>query len=300
MEYWKLIFQDIPYILFAHEYMSTHYHLDFPPIPNRFEITFLEQGDVHRLSSDGSEALYPSPGFLFSRFETAYTLESAAPVHRHTTVGVEAAAEIRPISHDEIVAYSHPFYSGEQGRFTAILPTYTAADEQSRALETQLKKIVRTHTIPTNTRGLVCGGMLLELLAAWTEASIRDILSQEDENFSPANMVYASRAMQIIADNLQQKIRVEEIAANLGISAGHLSRIFRQATGQTVVEYINRVKCERVKALLENRNVSLQEACDGVGISDVNYLSRLFKKVTGTTIREYRMLKTALPPPKHG
>ena len=142
--------------------------------------------------------------------------------------------------------------------------------------------------------------MLLELLAAWTEASIRDILSQEDENFSPANMVYASRAMQIIADNLQQKIRVEEIAANLGISAGHLSRIFRQATGQTVVEYINRVKCERVKALLENRNVSLQEACDGVGISDVNYLSRLFKKVTGTTIREYRMLKTALPPPKHG
>lgn len=299
MDYWKLVFRGVPHILFAHGYTSEHYRMGFEPMPDKWEIAYLEQGDVRRVYPDGRTDAYAAPGFLVSRFDKPTYMESDAPIHRHATVGFTADATVYSVTRDEIVACARRAYDpAAAGHPMAILPAYAPADGQNGPLEKQLKAIIRSYAVPANTRDLVCSGMLLELLAALTEACIRDVLLREDSRFSLANVVYARRAMQVIADNLHRKLYVEEIAVELGISAGHLSRIFRQVTGQTVVDYINRVKCERVKALITNQQATLREACDSVGIDDVNYLSRLFKKVTGLTVQEYRMLQTDYHPPE--
>lgn len=297
MDYCKLIFHGVPRLLFAHGYTTGQYRMQFQPEPRKYEITYIEQGDVRRQDPAGRTVTYAAPGFLFSRCDAAFTMDSPAPVHRHATIGFTAEAEVHAVSRDDIAACArHAFQPGGDGPVMAILPAYAPADGPNGPLEKQLKAIIRAYAVPASTRDLVCSAMLLELFAAMTEACTRDVLQQEDPAYSLANVVYARRAMQVIADNLHRKLRVEEVATELGISAGHLSRLFHQVTGQTLVDYINRVKCERVKALITNRQATLREAGDSVGIADVNYLSRLFKKVTGLTVQEYRMLQTDYRP----
>ena len=72
------------------------------------------------------------------------------------------------------------------------------------------------------------------------------------------------------------------------MSTGYLSRIFKAHTGYTLVEYINDIKINTAKEILTNRNASLSELCDIVGIDDEKYLCRLFKKHTGMTITAFR------------
>jgi len=82
-------------------------------------------------------------------------------------------------------------------------------------------------------------------------------------------------------------ILVSYIAA-LGISAGHLSRIFRQETGYTFVDYLMYVRVKRAAELLRDPSVKIYEVADLVGYSDVRYFGQVFRKVTGLTPREFR------------
>ncbi len=291
MTYCKLVFQSIPRVIFAHGYTTSRYHLHFPPAPGMLEISCIEQGDIRRIYADGRTFEAAAPCFLFSRYEEPFDMHSDAPMHRHVTVGFRADYEAHDISREEVALFARQAFEPDaQTPLTAILPDCMRMDEQGGELERQMGEILRAFATPSGTRELACGGMLLLLLSSLTEACLREIL-QEDSRFSLANVVYARRAMQIVADNLHRQIRVEEVAAKLGISAGHLSRLFRQVTGQTLTAYVNRAKCERIKALLTNNHATLREAGESVGFDDVNYVSRLFHKVTGLTAQEYRMLQ---------
>ena len=89
---------------------------------------------------------------------------------------------------------------------------------------------------------------------------------------------------------MDKKLTVGEIAGYLHISDGYFSRLFKSVTGQTVIEYVNRVKLERVRDLIASRQATLREAGESVGIYDENYLSRLFRQYMGLTVREYAAL----------
>jgi len=90
------------------------------------------------------------------------------------------------------------------------------------------------------------------------------------------------------AENIENKLYVNEIAEYLGLSVGHLSRIFKAATGYSVIEYINRQKIDKAKQLFESKTSSVRDAAAAVGIADEKYFSRLFKQYTGMTASEYK------------
>ena len=84
-----------------------------------------------------------------------------------------------------------------------------------------------------------------------------------------------------------EPVTIEDIAAQLGISAGYLHRIFRHVKNCSILDCLNRKRVIAAIELMENRNLSLKEAAYNVGIEDPAYMSRLFKKVTGLSCREY-------------
>ena len=107
--------------------------------------------------------------------------------------------------------------------------------------------------------------------------------------YEPGVQRYYNKAAEYISANLDKKISVEEIAAHTGISSGYLSRLFKEFSGRTIVDYINYLKIEKVKELMGTMNLSLRQAGESVGIGDHNYLSRLFKKYTKLSVREYNL-----------
>lgn len=95
-------------------------------------------------------------------------------------------------------------------------------------------------------------------------------------------------AQEFIEKNIHSKISVEELASMLALGRRNLERRFKKATGNSVMEYIQRVKMEAVKKSLETSRVGVNEAMDKVGYSDPKAFRVVFKKVTGLSPLQYR------------
>jgi transcriptional regulator GlxA family with amidase domain len=96
------------------------------------------------------------------------------------------------------------------------------------------------------------------------------------------------RAQAFIEENLGGRISFEELASRLAISRRNFDRRFCRATGNTPVEYLQRVKVEVAKSSLEKGRKSIFEVMDEVGYSDDKAFREVFKKITGLSPLEYR------------
>jgi len=97
-----------------------------------------------------------------------------------------------------------------------------------------------------------------------------------------------SQAQAYIEENLAGKISFEALASKLATSRRNFDRRFIKATGNTPVEYLQRVKVEVAKKTLEKGKKSIFEVMDEVGYSDDKAFREVFKKITGFSPLDYR------------
>ena len=103
-----------------------------------------------------------------------------------------------------------------------------------------------------------------------------------------ANARYVSQAIELITARYIGGITIEEAAEKLNISASYLSRLFKQETGYTFVDYLTYYRIKRAVELLKDPSVKVYEVADLVGYSDARYFSQIFRKLTGVTPKEFR------------
>jgi transcriptional regulator GlxA family with amidase domain len=90
-----------------------------------------------------------------------------------------------------------------------------------------------------------------------------------------------------IENNLQEKISVEHLSSKFAIGRRHFDRRFIKATGNTPLEYLQRVKIESAKRSFETTRKTINEVMYEVGYSDVKAFREVFRKVTGISPLEY-------------
>jgi transcriptional regulator GlxA family with amidase domain len=95
-------------------------------------------------------------------------------------------------------------------------------------------------------------------------------------------------AQAYIETNMQEKISVEHLSARFAVGRRNFDRRFIKATGNTPVEYLQRVKIESAKKALETSRKTINEVMYDVGYSDVKAFREVFRKVTGMSPLEYR------------
>jgi transcriptional regulator GlxA family with amidase domain len=96
------------------------------------------------------------------------------------------------------------------------------------------------------------------------------------------------QAQEYIERNVPSKISVEELAVKFTIGRRHFERRFKKATNNTPVEYIQRVKIEAAKKLLETSDRNVNEVMYEVGYMDTKAFRTVFRKITGLSPAEYR------------
>lgn len=96
------------------------------------------------------------------------------------------------------------------------------------------------------------------------------------------------KAQTYIEENLSGKISFEDLASKLATSRRNFDRRFIKATGNTPVEYLQRVKVEVAKSTLEKGRKSIFEVMNEVGYSDDKAFREVFKKITGLSPLDYR------------
>lgn len=98
-------------------------------------------------------------------------------------------------------------------------------------------------------------------------------------------------AVTSIRFNIDQPLSLNAIADTLGVNPSHLSRTFKKALGMTLTDYINKLRIEEAKYLLDHSNDSVTEIASHVGYSDSNYFSKVFRKWERVTPHTYRKRK---------
>jgi AraC-like DNA-binding protein len=85
-----------------------------------------------------------------------------------------------------------------------------------------------------------------------------------------------------------QPLDVEALAAGVHMSAGHLSRQFRQAYGESPYSYLMTRRIERAMALLRRGDLSVTDVCFAVGCSSLGTFSTRFTELVGMPPSVYR------------
>lgn len=91
-----------------------------------------------------------------------------------------------------------------------------------------------------------------------------------------------------IETNFEEKMTIEDLAAVIHTGRRTFERRFKQATNNTPIEYIQRVRIEAAKKYFEGSRKSVTEVMFEVGYSDTKAFRDIFKKITGLTPIEYR------------
>jgi two-component system, response regulator YesN len=84
------------------------------------------------------------------------------------------------------------------------------------------------------------------------------------------------------------ELSLNEIAAQVNLSASHFSAVFSQETGQTFKEYLTEIRINKAKELLRMTALRSAEIAYQVGYNDPHYFSTVFKKNTGLSPIEFR------------
>ncbi len=95
-------------------------------------------------------------------------------------------------------------------------------------------------------------------------------------------------AQAYLEEHVEDKISFEKLAAELAVSRRNFDRRFIKATGNTPVEYLQRVKVEAAKKELERGRKSVFEVMSDVGYADHKAFREVFKRIAGLSPQDYR------------
>ncbi len=78
-------------------------------------------------------------------------------------------------------------------------------------------------------------------------------------------------------------VQREDLGRTFGVSADHITRLFRRHAGESFPTYLNRLRVARAERLLATGNLTVQEVANQCGFRDSSYFIKVFKRFAGRT-----------------
>jgi AraC family transcriptional regulator len=83
--------------------------------------------------------------------------------------------------------------------------------------------------------------------------------------------------------HIGERISLDELARQAGVSRFHFARQFRLSTGESPMGYLRRVRIERSKSILQTRDSTIAEVAARLGFSDQSHFTRIFGRLVGVS-----------------
>ena len=111
-------------------------------------------------------------------------------------------------------------------------------------------------------------------------------LIEDHKNQKYKNIVAV--AIQYVQEHYQENINLAHVAKVVYVTPNYFSRVFKEETGETFIEWLNKLRIEKAKLLLKDVTIKTYEIAEKVGYHDYKYFSYNFKKYTGYNPKKYR------------
>lgn len=85
-----------------------------------------------------------------------------------------------------------------------------------------------------------------------------------------------------------EKFSLDDISESCNISISHLTRLFKNSTGYSIVEYTNNLRIKKAAELIKNTSLSISEIAQKVGFSNFSYFGKMFLECFGVSPLKYR------------
>ena len=101
---------------------------------------------------------------------------------------------------------------------------------------------------------------------------------------------YTKKAIGYMQKNYKNNISLNEVAEYIGLNSSYLSRVFKEDCGMGFVEYLNSIRVEYAKQIIETGSLKLKDIVKEVGFNNYTYFFKVFKDVLNMTPLEYEKM----------
>ncbi len=228
-----------------------------------YELHFVLEGQIFYKTDDGTELIIGAEEYLF-----------IPPGCEHQLVGESAVLQ------KMVLAFSYL----DNG-------VYVFPQQIRHATGKWFRPVLQTLACALESDNGADGYILQQIIASLILFTADGVIADEP-NVKPQPIdERLSKAKLFIEDNSTRNISVQEVAAAVYLSVKQLERLFAQHENIRVSAYIAQARCRAAKALLANRELSVERVAEQLCFSNVYNFSRFFKRQEGITPGMYRQIK---------
>ena len=122
---------------------------------------------------------------------------------------------------------------------------------------------------------------------ALSENALREVLLILAQRLDKRLDGRIERALQWLSANMTKEFLVADLAGEVGLSESRFSHLFKQETGESAVDYLNRMRLRQAALLMRHMGRSATEASLDVGFNNYNHFAALFRRAFGASPRDY-------------
>ncbi len=250
-----------------HDFYEMYYYLGN-------EMTYFIDNEVYTVRENDLVFIQP---FLFHR-----------TVYQHENERNRILILFHPKILQQISLYSEELSGKMQELFVSKRKVSFRNDKSKKRLDhavMHLYNIFRTITSDYKKIAMLCA--LIELFITILDLSSDEIYEASTPKLSPKDkLVY--KVIKYINENYTQPITLEDICNTLYVSKFYLSHTFKEITGVTVINFINKKRLSEAERLLRYSSLNITEVCHAAGFNSVGHFINLFSKDYQCTPNAFR------------
>lgn len=241
-----------------------------------YELYYLYEGERMYFIRDRSYLILPGDLVLINRRELHATSDSDKLGHARVVINFS----------DSLLGSTKEEAPFLLDAFTHATPVLRLDLPTRRLVEDILGKLIHEAKEPYLGQSFALTHFLIELLL-FTARFIRIHPVTSPEHVSPLHRKI-STIVRFINTHFAEPMRLEELAEQFEISPAYLSRMFKEITGFSLVEYVNLVRVQEAQRLLATTRLKVIVIAEQVGFGSLVQFGRVFRQMAKTTPLRYR------------
>ena len=274
-----------------------HDSLNIPPAHSHefIELVFVVKGNAQHVFEGESYHIKTNDVFIINpgevhtfEIEPGETLEIINCLFMSTVIQDSLLKELG-VSESMDFFYIHPFLNKKErfhhllnldgiysSRFLSLLEGMMYECDKEKPCHSTLIRLQLVELL-----------ILLSRIYNEIKSSISETYNKENES-----QLLVQRICGYLTRNYDQKVSIPTLCKLFNISPRHLSRLFKQETGKTVIEMVHYIRIEKAKTLLLESNDKVINVALRVGYDDSAFFSRLFLRFAGVSPGKYKEKKS--------
>lgn len=122
----------------------------------------------------------------------------------------------------------------------------------------------------------LCTGICAQLMGMLARDHARSTASR-----APGRMERIKVGLLYMRENFRDAVSIEDVCEAAGLSRYYFCRLFREYTGMSVIQYLNRLRCEEARRLITSGRYSVSQSAQMSGFNNLSYFTRTYLKQIG-------------------